>query len=40
VIGVAMAIAHEQATRTVATAAVALPPITYVRTAMPSTTGM
>ena len=40
VIGVAMAIAHEQATSTVATAAVALPPIRYVASATASTTGM
>ena len=40
VTGVAIAIAHEQATRTVATAAVAFPPIRYVRTAATTTTGM
>ena len=40
VTGVAMAMAHEQATRTVATAAVTLPPISRVATATASTTGM
>ena len=35
-----IAIAHEQATRTVATAAVAFPPIRYVRAAATTTTGM